>query len=34
MGARSVMGGGLSDASFSLIDLLEQGRNSPWPWMQ
>jgi hypothetical protein len=26
--------GGLSDASFSLIDLMEQGRNSPWPWMQ
>jgi hypothetical protein len=26
--------GGLSDASFSLIDLLERGRNAPWPWMQ
>jgi hypothetical protein len=26
--------GGLSDASFGLIQLLEQGRNAPWPWMQ
>lgn len=26
--------GGLSDASFGLIQLLEQGKNAPWPWMQ
>lgn len=25
--------GGLSDASFGLIQLLEQGKNAPWPWM-
>jgi hypothetical protein len=24
--------GGLSDASFGLIQLLEQGKNAPWPW--
>jgi hypothetical protein len=26
--------GGLSDSSFRLIPMLEQGRNSGWPWMQ
>lgn len=26
--------GGLSDASFGLIQLLEQGKNAPWPWVQ
>lgn len=25
--------GGLSDASFGLIQLLEQDKNAPWPWM-
>ncbi|MFE0472434.1 TROVE domain-containing protein [Streptomyces sp. NPDC058947] len=25
--------GGLNDASFGLIQLLEQGKNAPWPWM-
>lgn len=25
--------GGLSDASFGLIQLLERGKNAPWPWM-
>lgn len=24
--------GGISDASFALIDLLERGKNAPWPW--
>lgn len=24
--------GGLSDASFGLIQLLENGKNAPWPW--
>lgn len=25
--------GGLGDASFKLISLLENGKNAPWPWM-
>lgn len=25
--------GGLSDSSFALIDLVERGKNAPWPWL-
>jgi len=26
--------GGLSDAAFQLIPLLEAGRSADWPWLQ
>lgn len=31
---RVTIGGGLTDASFRLIALLEAGRDGVWPWMQ
>lgn len=31
---RVTIGGGLSDASFKLISLLESGRDEAWPWMK
>jgi len=31
---RVTIGGGLTDASFKLIGLLESGRNGNWPWLE